>query len=414
VDSQVIIVGGGAAGIFGAIRLAEACPEVRVIVLEAQSKPLGKLKVSGGGRCNLTHDCRDARHLVQAYPRGQKELLGPFSQFKVEDTWDWFESRGLALKIEGDGRVFPQSDSSQSVIDLFYSELQAKKIELRTSCRVLGISKLNEGFQIDLKDQALRADRVMLATGSLRSSYFLGMSLGHELMAPVPSLFSFELQEEWLRGLEGLSFQNLRARLRIDQKDFYQDDPALITHWGMSGPLIIRLSAWAARELHDSQYQAQLFLDFFPDLTREDIGRALGERVLEAPDKKIKNDVCLKIPKRFWQRLCEKQDLHETIWAQLSKKKRRDFIEDLKNLRLQVSGKGIFKEEFVTCGGIPRDEIDFRTMESKKAPGVYFAGELLDVDGITGGFNFQFAWTSSFIAANAIAKSIRATKKSNV
>ena len=411
-DSQVIIIGGGAAGIFGAIRLAERCPETKVTILEAQSKPLGKLKISGGGRCNLTHDCHDPRRLIQAYPRGQKELLGPFSQFKVSDTWDWFESRGLPLKIESDGRVFPQSDSSQSVIDLFYSEMEDKKIELRTGCRVQKISKNDEKFQVVLKNEILKADRIILATGSLKSSYELALSLGHQLVDPVTSLFSFELSEDWLKGLEGLSFQNIKATLKIGEKRFHQNDPALITHWGMSGPLIIRLSAWAARELHDSDYRADLLLDFFPEMTHEALSRHLERRRQEAPNKKISNDICLKIPKRFWQRLCDKLNLGDVIWAQISKKSFRELNEGLKNSKLNVSGKGVFKEEFVTCGGIPRHEIDFRTMESKKCSGLYFAGELVDVDGITGGFNFQFAWTSSFIAANSIARSL-ITKKSN-
>lgn len=403
--AEVLIVGGGAAGVFAAIRAAELRPDARVILLEAQSSLLGKLRISGGGRCNVTHDCRSPEELIRFYPRGGKELLGAFHRFGVNESIEWFQSRGVQLKTEDDGRMFPTTDDSATIVDCLMAELQRYKVLIKTSSSVSLIQKKASTFFVEARSGGYEAPTVFLATGGNRSAYSLVERLGHRIVPPVPSLFSFVIKDPLLEGLSGLSFLRVSAQLKLGSRVFTQTDPMLITHWGLSGPLIIRLSAWAARELYEKKYQADLVLNFFPGETKSQVlEKLVSLKEMEAA-RMIKNSSHFHLPKRFWLRLIQGLKIDEKRWAEISKKEMNALTEKLSQLVLRIEGKGSFKEEFVTCGGVDRSELDFRTMESRVVPRLFLGGEVLDVDGITGGFNFQFAWTSGYLAGTAISQS---------
>ncbi len=404
---HIVVIGGGAAGFFGAIASAQAHPRCQVTLLEAARQPLAKVRVSGGGRCNVTHACFDPALLVQNYPRGGKALRGAFSRFQAKDTVEWFQSRGVALKTEADGRMFPVSDDSLTIIECLMRAAANAKIALRVGTPVQSVDYIDNQFQIHLKNgELIEGDRLLLATGSSPAGYAIAKTLGHTLEPPVPSLFTFNLSDPRLQDLAGVSVQNVHLRLQTDQPPaLEQTGPLLITHWGISGPAVLKLSAWGARMLHDSRYQAALRINWIPTINPEEVRRQLLAVRSQLSRKTILANCPVPIPRRLWERFVTQVGIQEgDRWAEISNKTLNQLIQELTQGQYQINGKGIFKEEFVTCGGISLKEVDFKTMQSRLCPGLYLAGEILDIDGITGGFNFQSAWTTGWLAGQAIGQ----------
>ncbi len=420
---EVIIIGGGAAGFFGTIACKEANPQLKVTLIEAGRKPLAKVRISGGGRCNITHHCFDPVRLVEHYPRGGKALRGAFTQFQPQDTVKWFESRGVELKTEADGRMFPTTDNSETIINCLMQAADKAGVILRTGVAVksvfkcdlspspspMRIGEIDEkekgSFQVALKNgEILNCDRLLIATGSNLLGYRWAKNLGHKIVTPVPSLFTFNIKDTRLQGLAGVSVQHAQVKLGSGKNKLEQTGAILITHWGLSGPAILKLSAWAARSLYDNKYHATLQINWLPEYNQETLKQDLLQFKEEHPKKKIANYCPLDLPKRLWQSLVNYAGIKpDKIWAELSKKELNKLVLELVQGQYQITGKGVFKEEFVTFGGVSLKEINFKTMESKKCPGLYFAGEILDIDGVTGGFNFQSAWTTAWLAGQAIA-----------
>ncbi len=421
-SQRIIIVGGGAAGFFAAIACAEAAPRAEVLVLEKGPQFLSKVRISGGGRCNVTHACFDAREFATRYPRGEQALLAPFRQFQASDTVAWFESRGVKLKTENDGRMFPVTDSSQTIIDCLMRAAREAGVKLRSNCGVERVTRnVAGGFDLELSphpgplpfrrgegelsaDPRLSCDRLLLATGGCRaaSAAQLATSLGHTLEPPVPSLFTFHISTPWLRGLAGVSIGQVEAA--IPSAGLRERGPLLITHWGLSGPVILRLSAWGARKLHDANYEFPLLVNWSPAIKADALASDLNSRRQKQPAKLIINTPLAPLPARLWEQLVLATGIaRETRWAALSRSAQHQLLQQLTRTELPVTGKSLNKDEFVTCGGVRLSEVKFKTMESRLCPGLYFAGELLDIDGITGGFNFQAAWTTGWLAGRAMA-----------
>ena len=403
---RIAIIGGGAGGFFTALRCAEVAREKKVLVdiniFEATGSFLRKVKISGGGRCNVTHHQFDSREFCHNYPRGQKELLAPFRQFQAADTVEWFKERGVKLKHENDGRMFPVTNNSETIIDCFLSEAKRLKVKALPKKNVKSLKKMNDG-KISLfvnEDESYLADSVMLATGSVPAGYRLAKNLGHTITELAPSLFTFKIQDVILKELSGISFVKAQLTLKIEgSKDFKQTGPLLITHWGLSGPALLKLSAWAAREMMHSKYQAKLFVNWLGLKSQEDIEALLRKIQKSNGQTYVANAFPKALAKRFWLQLLEKSQVsRERRWSEVSKKEFNRVVTNLFRCELTVTGKSRFKEEFVECGGINLKEINFKTMESKICPGLFFSGEVMDIDGITGGFNFQNAWTSGWIA----------------
>lgn len=411
---EVIVIGGGAAGFFGAITCATANPFVKVTLLEAARQPLAKVRISGGGRCNVTHHCFDPAQLVHNYPRGGKALRGAFSRFQPKDTVAWFESRGVPLKTEADGRMFPVTDNSETIINCFLQEAKKAGVNLRVGTAVKKITKLesiadsaSKRFAIEFKNgEIVKCDRVLIATGSNPLGYRWAKNLGHNIESPVPSLFTFNIKDNRLQDLAGVSVDNVRVSLLSNDKNKLEQTGALlITHWGISGPAILKLSAWGARILAENNYRLSLQINWLPQYNQETLKEHLLLKKTEIAKKKIISYCPLYLPKRLWQSLINYLDIsEEKIWTELSKKELNKLVNELIKGTYKIEGKGVFKEEFVTCGGVNIKEINFKTMESKICPGLYFAGEILDIDGVTGGFNFQSAWTTGWLAGKAMAK----------
>jgi len=406
----IAIVGGGAAGTFGAIAAATHDRSAKVIVLEATDSPLDKVRISGGGRCNVTNNCFDPAELVKNYPRGHRELKSIFSRFQPRDTVAWFESRGVKLKAEPDGRMFPVTDSSATIVNCLLNAAAEFGVDLKYQSRVKAVRAVGEResspqYEVDLHGESvLTCDRLLIATGSSPQGYRLAESLGHHIVPCVPSLFTFKVSDGRLDGLTGISFDQVELLLAVGDKKFRQTGPMLITHWGLSGPAILKLSAFAARELSDSNYRAELSVNFLPGQKRESLLRRLAASRDHYGRKQVQVDGPLPIPKRYWSRVIQRQGIpEETTWSGLTKAAMDAIVGELTNAQFAVSGKGIFKEEFVTCGGVNLKEIDFKMMQSKLCPGLFFAGEILDIDGITGGFNFQSAWSTGWVAGSAMA-----------
>jgi predicted Rossmann fold flavoprotein len=400
---KIIVLGGGASGYFAAIHCKEKHPEHEVMILEKERKVLKKVKVSGGGRCNVTHACFEPRSLKGYYPRGHKALLGPFHHFHPTDTMQWFESHGVNLKIEKDGRVFPITNSSQTVIDCLVKTAQDLGIVLKIECLLESVSKEKNIFTLALKNsETLSCDRLIVATGSNAQGYQIAQDLGHLLIEPVPSLFTFKIKDANLTELMGLSvpqaFVSIDARLKNLQKG-----ALLITHWGLSGPVVLKLSAWEARYLAEQNYQVAISVNWLGGYSSSDLEKSLKDYKNQYSQKWIvKNSPFLEISSRLWSYLAWKAGVSsQTPWSQLSKKEYSQLIQILSKDSYTVVGKGMFKEEFVTCGGIDLDSVNFKTMQSKHCSGLFFAGEILDVDGLTGGFNFQNAWTTGFLAGSS-------------
>jgi predicted Rossmann fold flavoprotein len=404
---DLVVIGGGAAGFFGAIACAEAFPGARVLILEATTRVLTKVKISGGGRCNVTHHQFDPKQLIKYYPRGQKELIGPFHRFQPKDTVTWFANHGVELKAEEDGRMFPTTNDSQTIIDCFHSAARESGVVLQKNMLVQNIVPCEVGFEIHVKPSTIiKTHYVLLASGSMPYGASLATGLGHRLVSPVPSLFTFQIKDPLLEGLSGISFPFVRITLKMEgeSRDFVQEGPCLITHWGLSGPAVLKLSAFAARELHCSSYKASVQVNWNPPLKMEEALQKLEICKKQSPKKKMGNENPFPCVRRFWDSLLRESGFaEEALFGEVSRKQLQGLALRITQTNLQLSGKGVFKEEFVTAGGIAREEIDFRSMESKIHPGLYFAGEAIDIDGITGGFNFQNAWTGAWLAGQAIA-----------
>lgn len=410
---NVIVIGGGAAGFFGAIACSEANPNLRVTLIEAGTKPLAKVRISGGGRCNVTHHCFEPARLVENYPRGGKALRGAFSRFQPQDTVQWYQSRGVKLKTEADGRMFPITDSSSTIIDCLMQSAQKAGVDLRTGVGVKTVKQYldREGksyFQVELKNErVLKCDRLLIATGSNPLGYRWAKNLGHKVESAVPSLFTFNIKDPRLQGLAGVSVGNAQLKLGTGKNRLEQTGALLITHWGISGPGVLKLSAWGARSLFDLKYNSCLQINWLPKYNQEDLKEILSTLKQTNPQKKIVNYCPVELPKRLWQSLISYAGIKpDKVWSEISKKELNKLVSEIAQGQYEVKGKGVFKDEFVTCGGVSLKEVNFKTMESKKCPGLYFAGEILDIDGVTGGFNFQSAWTTSWLAGQAIAHSV--------
>ncbi|MUG99108.1 aminoacetone oxidase family FAD-binding enzyme [Scytonema sp. UIC 10036] len=402
----VVVVGGGAAGFFGAIAAAQANPKAQVTLLEASRHPLNKVLISGGGRCNVTHACFEPSGLVQNYPRGGKALLGAFTRFQAQDTVAWFANQGVPLKTEADGRMFPITDSSETIANCLMKTAKAAGVELRTSEAVVSVNATGGRFKIALKSgEILECDRLLLATGSSPIGYRLAKDLGHTVEPPVPSLFTFNIRDENFRELAGVSVETVRLSLTVqDLPPIEQQGPILITHWGVSGPAVLKLSAWGARLLHSNNYKATLHINWLPHLKAEEVRQQILAVKNEWGKRAMSLHRGVDLPHRLWRYIISRIGIApEMRWAELPTKTLNLLVQELTKGQFLIDGKGVFKEEFVTCGGVNLKEINFKTMESKLVPGLYFAGEILDIDGITGGFNFQSAWTTGYLAGQAIS-----------
>ncbi|MGR3911833.1 MAG: aminoacetone oxidase family FAD-binding enzyme [Candidatus Rhabdochlamydia sp.] len=399
-----VIIGGGAAGIFAAIQVKEKNPSLHVIVLEKSAVFLSKVRISGGGRCNVTHSCFDPQQLVKFYPRGFKELLGPFHTFQPKDTISWYEERGALLKVEKDGRMFPTTNQSQTIINTLMQEVSRLGIHLVGCEPATAISKEEDLFHIQLKNERLLLCRsIMLATGSSSQGLLLAESLGHSSEKSVPSLFTFNLPSASLLHLSGVSVPHARVSLPHMKQSY--EGPLLITHFGLSGPAVLKLSAWSAKELYAAEYKTEVRVNWAPHLTLEEVKEDLFKWKKKKPSTKVELLALYDLPKSLWKHLT--QPWEGKILSHLSLKDMELLSQRVCQDTYQMEGKTTHKEEFVTCGGVKLNEVNFKTMESKKTPGLFFGGEVLNIDGITGGFNFQNAWTTGYIAGLSMACSVR-------
>ncbi|WP_128546750.1 BaiN/RdsA family NAD(P)/FAD-dependent oxidoreductase [Larkinella soli] len=406
---NIVVIGGGAAGFFGAVTAAETFPDARVLILEKNNTLLNKVRISGGGRCNVTHACYDHRQLVKHYPRGGPFLRPLLKQFDAADTVRWFESRGVPLKTEADGRMFPTTDSSETIIQCLLREARRLNVAIRTSCGVKTIRTDATGFQLTtLSGEVIRADRLLIAAGGFPQAPAYGWvpGSGSALVPPVPSLFTFNTPGNPLLALAGVSVAD--AAVRIQGTALEERGPLLITHWGFSGPVVLRLSAWGARELAGLNYRHDLRINWLPALNETQVREELQTFRNQHPKKRVLSQSLFGLPGRLWAALATEAGVSEAMrWAELPAKPQNRMVNLLTNSVFPVSGKSTFKEEFVTCGGIGLKTVDPETLESRLHPGLFFAGEILDVDGITGGFNFQNAWTTGFVAGKNIGKPVK-------
>ena len=400
------IIGGGAAGFFSAVTLAQKNPDADISIFDSSKQFLRKVKISGGGRCNVTHSCFEPKELALHYPRGEKELKGAFYTWQPRDTVDWFEERGVQIKTEDDGRMFPVSDNSQSIIDCLHRQVIKNGVVL---CEGIGVKSLlheEEQFTLGFSNgMSKRFDRVCVATGSMKSSSLTTSleKLGHSIEPLAPSLFAFDITDERLKELAGISLENVSVRVKSNGKS--QTGPILITHRGLSGPAILKLSAWEARQLNESDYQFEIELNWLGVRTESDLQTLFARMRNQKGQQLVKTKLFEELPRRLWEKILSSVKIEGTLqWAQLPKKLEAQLIKELITATFQVRGKTMNKEEFVTCGGIRLKEVNFKKMESRVIPHLYFAGECLDYDGITGGFNFQGAWTTGYNAGTSMAE----------
>ena len=392
---KVIIIGGGASGFFTAANIDTKLYDVTI--LEQNSDVLQKVKISGGGRCNVSHACFDPRELVQFYPRGNKELLSVFTKFQPRDTMNWYEEHGVALKIEDDNRIFPESNSSQSIIDCLVNECRKKNVKILTKQTVTEILPQENGYKIHTTDQNYFTDYVVFSTGSSPKAFKILEKLGHQIITPVPSLFTFNIKNEILKDLMGTSFQYVD--IEILKLNLEESGSLLITHWGLSGPAILKLSAWGARELAALKYQFEIIVNFIGTAS-EDALEIFKKFKENEPKKSIGQAKIFDITNRFWQRILFVSGIDTAKQlANINNKEMQKIIENLCCCRMNVTGKSTFKEEFVTAGGVDLKEMDFKTMKSKKLPNFYISGEVLNIDAVTGGFNFQACWSEGWLIA---------------
>jgi predicted Rossmann fold flavoprotein len=403
---DVIIVGGGPAGFFAAIRCADLNPHLRVLLIEKAQQTLGKVLISGGGRCNVTHACFNPAQLVTYYPRGGSALRGAFTRFQPADTVKWFEERGVKLKAESDGRMFPVTDSSKTIADCLRTSASRAGVSLRTGTSLKGLARgPRSGFVLTVQDETgvheLKTSQLLMATGGDSKTQEMVKALGHSIAAHVPSLFTFNISDKRIEGLAGVTVESVTVKL----DSLTQRGPLLITHWGMSGPAVLKLSAGGARLLSEKQYRAAMQVNWLGDTTFDKAldGLQRHKEFQENARRKALNEPAFtQLPVRLWKGLA--QDIvNDKKWGEVSKAELRQLAQELTAGQFEISGKGQFKEEFVTCGGVCLDEVDFKTMQSRLVPRLYFAGEVLDIDGITGGFNFQSAWTTGWLAGSAMS-----------
>ena len=399
---DVLIIGGGAAGFFAAIACAEANPNLKIGILERGKEVLNKVRISGGGRCNVTHACFEPSELAKNYPRGGRELLGAFHRFACSDTVKWFESRGVKLKIEDDGRMFPISNMSQSIINCLEHSTQKLGINVQIGIRVDKMQLVGEHWQLQTTHHGnFFAKKIMVAAGSSTAVWDSLKTLGHRIIEPVPSLFTFNIKDARLENLLGLSVP--KAKIKVaGVKNLSSEGPLLITHWGLSGPAILRLSAWGARILAEKKYQFTIIVDW---LNEDDVTEKLAQIKEKSPKKLVFSNPQFALPSRLWEKLVAAANISPTLrWVDLNKQLSQNLYQQLTQSEFKATGKSVFKEEFVTAGGVDLKEIDFRTFGSKIHPNLFFAGEILDIDAVTGGFNFQAAWTGGWIAGQEMAK----------
>jgi len=402
------VVGGGAAGFFCAIQVAELHPDWEICILEKSNKLLSKVKVSGGGRCNVTHACPEIETLLKKYPRGARFLKKAFYQFATLDTIEWFKKNGVDLHTEKDGRMFPTTNNSDTIIDCFLRKVHQYQIKVLTGQEVVQVEKMNNSsdsnFILTLaSEKKITADAICLATGGMLKSDKLNWltTLGHTIVAPVPSLFTFNLVDKKITTLMGVAVEN--AVIQWKGNKITEQGPLLITHWGISGPAAIKLSAWCARELANDNYEGEIIINWTPEYNEATLKMEWINLRMDLGRREMGSKNPFNLPQRLWQYLLQEADIpFATKWADLKSIQQHQLIHSLTRTTLQVKGKTTFKEEFVTCGGVTLTEIEAATMESKLVPGLHFAGEMMDVDGITGGFNFQHAWTSGWLAAQHI------------
>lgn len=399
---NIAIIGGGAAGFFAALSAKKHFPKAQVTIYEKSGKVLSKVKISGGGRCNVTHACFSNRELAAFYPRGENYLRKAFEQFNAQSTVEWFESRGVKLKTYPDNCIFPQSNDSQSIIDCFLKEAVDLGVEIKLNQSITHLDIEANGFTLYTRDTHYHADKIIVTTGGQpkRSGLEWLEKLGHEIIEPIPSLFTFNMPQNPIRELMGNVVE--KATVKVEGTKLMGKGPLLVTHWGMSGPAILQLSAWGARILAERNYEFAILVNWLDELKEDALRTQFQKIIQEHVGKKVANLNPFPMTSRLWNFLLQKSEIHpEMRWKDLGKKNINKLVNTLLNDRYEVSGKTTFKEEFVTAGGIALTDVDFKTMQSKKVPGMFFAGELLDIDGITGGFNFQAAWTTGFIAGKS-------------
>jgi len=404
-SKRIVIAGGGAAGFFAALACAETAPDAEIFILEKSSHFLSKVKISGGGRCNVSHAEFDPREFSKRYPRGGRALISAFAKFQARDTVAWFENRGVKLKIESDCRMFPVTDSSQTIIDCLLNAARRAGIQMKTNCGVESAVRRPEGgFEITVSNgEQLSCEKLLLATGGCRTPALgqLAVLLGHQLEPPVPSLFTFHIATPWLRELAGISVERVEAS--VPESKLRETGALLVTHWGLSGPAILRLSAWGARELHAKNYSFPLQINWLPDFDDKTVADEFQSRRNSQPAKLVVNSPIAPLPARLWEQLVLAAGIAKDLrWSGFSRAGQHQLIQQLLRSEFHVTEKSLNKDEFVTCGGVPLSEVNFKTMESKICPGLFFAGEILDIDGITGGFNFQSAWTTGWLAGKAM------------
>jgi predicted Rossmann fold flavoprotein len=404
-QKSLAVIGGGAAGFFAGVNAARLNPDVSVTIFEKSREVMSKVRISGGGRCNVTHHCFDPEVLAKAYPRGSRQLRWAFEQFQPKDTVNWFDKRGIKLKTESDGRMFPVTDDSATIIDCLKEEADKYDVQVRTKTRVDSIEQTQDDkYRLQIRNQKPQSfDFVIIATGGSNrlSSYEWLKKLGHSIVAPVPSLFTFNFKHDIFKDLAGISIEN--CSVSIEDSSFQNTGPILITHWGLSGPAVLTTSAWAARYLHDKDYKFKIRVNWLHPQNEGEIRQKLSKLRKNNARKTVAKQARFPIPNRLWNRFLKLSDIPQgKRWAELSNKQIHDLANQLTNGIYEIEGKTTYKEEFVTSGGIPLGEVSMGTMESKKCSAIYFAGEVLNIDGITGGYNFQSAWTTGWIAAQNI------------
>lgn len=400
---DLLVIGGGAAGFFGAIQAAELNPGQRIIILEKSSKLLSKVRISGGGRCNVTHNCFEPTALSYHYPRGQKPLKSLFRSYQASDVVAWFAKEKVKLKAEADGRMFPVTDRSETIIDCFLEQADRHNIIIETNCGVESIISQNDFFEVFCVNKKFTAKKILIASGGHPSSnaYSFIRKLGHKIIEPIPSLFTFNDSQKHFKDLMGVAVSH--GAVRIAGTKFFQEGPILITHWGLSGPAVIKLSAWAAEHLHQKKYEATVLVSWIKETQEEAVRKFLTDYKSGNKKRKVYSYPLYELPSRLWVKLCALAEIEdEKIWDELSNKNLNKLLELLIRCPFAIKGKTTFKEEFVTCGGVDLNEVNLETMESKKIKNLFFAGEVLNIDGETGGFNFQAAWTTAYVAAKNI------------
>jgi len=403
-QQDILIIGGGAAGFFAAIQIAQQTERtLKITILEQGKRVLEKVKVSGGGRCNVTHACFIPKELVSYYPRGNKALLGPFHRFMCGDMLAWLEEQNVPTHIEEDGRIFPTTNNSQTIIDCFLEATERFNIKVNTQTKVFKFYKEKKHWKVETNQGIYTTKKLLLATGSSRKIWEHLALLKHQIQTPVPSLFTFKIKSDLLIDLPGVSVKN--GSVKVQNSKLQETGPILITHWGLSGPGILKLSAWGAREFHDCNYNFTIFVNW-TDYEVNEVKAVLLEKKQTQAKKKIIQTPLFNLPKRLWARIVDLCKVENKNFADLSKKDIEQLLQMIARCPLKVTGKSTNKEEFVTCGGVHLDEVNFKTMESKHLPNLYFAGEILNIDALTGGFNFQAAWTTAWVAARAITENL--------